>query len=43
MFSGGPASGGHNVVVGLHRILGDKNTLLVLKLDPKVFKGIFLR
>ncbi len=40
MFSGGPASGGHNVVVGLHRILGDKNTLFGIKAGPKgLLKG----
>ena len=28
LFSGGPAPGGHNVVCGIKRILGDGNTLL---------------
>lgn len=35
LFSGGPAAGGHNVVVGLKRILGTKNTLLGVKAGPK--------
>lgn len=35
LFSGGPAAGGHNVVVGLKHILGDSNTLLGVKAGPK--------
>ncbi len=35
LFSGGPAAGGHNVVVGLKRILGANNTLLGVKAGPK--------
>ncbi|MDD5457263.1 MAG: diphosphate--fructose-6-phosphate 1-phosphotransferase [Candidatus Margulisbacteria bacterium] len=35
LFSGGPASGGHNVIVGLKRILGRENTLLGVKAGPK--------
>lgn len=35
LFSGGPASGGHNVVYGLRQVLGDKNTLLGVKAGPK--------
>jgi len=35
LFSGGPAAGGHNVVVGLKRILGKDNTLLGVKAGPK--------
>ncbi|OGI10053.1 MAG: diphosphate--fructose-6-phosphate 1-phosphotransferase [Candidatus Margulisbacteria bacterium GWF2_35_9] len=35
LFSGGPAAGGHNVVVGLKRILGNNNTLLGVKAGPK--------
>ena len=35
LFSGGPAAGGHNVVVGLKRILGKENTLLGVKAGPK--------
>ena len=40
LFSGGPASGGHNVVCGLKRILGQGNTLLGVKPGPKgLLKG----
>jgi len=35
LFSGGPASGGHNVICGLKRILGVDNTLLGVKAGPK--------
>lgn len=35
LFSGGPASGGHNVVVGIKKALGTKNTLLATKAGPK--------
>ena len=35
LFSGGPASGGHNVVVGLKRVLGSGNTLLGVAAGPK--------
>ncbi len=35
LFSGGPASGGHNVVVGVKKALGAKNTLLATKAGPK--------
>lgn len=35
LFSGGPASGGHNVVAGLKRVLGDKNTLMGVIAGPK--------
>ncbi len=35
LFSGGPASGGHNVVCGLARVLGKGNTLLGVKPGPK--------
>ncbi len=34
LFSGGPAAGGHNVVVGLKRVLGKDNTLLGVKAGP---------
>ena len=40
LFSGGPASGGHNVVCGLKRVLGNGNTLLGVKPGPKgLLKG----
>lgn len=40
LFSGGPASGGHNVVAGLKRILGAGNTLLGVQPGPKgLLKG----
>ena len=40
LFSGGPASGGHNVVCGLKRILGSGNTLLGVRPGPKgLLKG----
>ncbi len=35
LFSGGPAAGGHNVIVGLKKILGKGNTLLGVKAGPK--------
>jgi pyrophosphate--fructose-6-phosphate 1-phosphotransferase len=35
LFSGGPAAGGHNVVAGLKKIIGKKNTLLGVKAGPK--------
>ena len=35
LFSGGPASGGHNVVAGLKRVLGKENTLLGVRAGPK--------
>ena len=35
LFSGGPAPGGHNVVCGIKRILGDGNTLLGVRRGPK--------
>ncbi len=35
LFSGGPAAGGHNVVVGLKKILGTQNTLYGIKAGPK--------
>ncbi|MGL5955239.1 MAG: diphosphate--fructose-6-phosphate 1-phosphotransferase [Brevinema sp.] len=35
LFSGGPASGGHNVVVGIKKALGANNTLLAVKQGPK--------
>jgi pyrophosphate--fructose-6-phosphate 1-phosphotransferase len=35
LFSGGPASGGHNVVVGLRQALGADNVLLGVKAGPK--------
>ncbi len=35
LFSGGPASGGHNVVVGIKKALGSGNTLLGTKAGPK--------
>ena len=34
LFSGGPAAGGHNVVVGLKQVLGSDNTLLGVKAGP---------
>ena len=34
LFSGGPAAGGHNVIVGLRRILGADNTLLGVRDGP---------
>ena len=40
LFSGGPASGGHNVVCGIKRVLGSGNTLLGVKPGPKgLLKG----
>jgi pyrophosphate--fructose-6-phosphate 1-phosphotransferase len=40
LFSGGPAAGGHNVVVGLKHILGLNNTLLGVVAGPKgLIKG----
>lgn len=35
LFSGGPAAGGHNVIVGVKKALGSKNTLLGVKNGPK--------
>jgi diphosphate-dependent phosphofructokinase len=35
LFSGGPAAGGHNVVAGIKKILGDNNVLLGVKAGPK--------
>jgi pyrophosphate--fructose-6-phosphate 1-phosphotransferase len=35
LFSGGPAAGGHNVIVGLKKALGSGNTLLGVKSGPK--------
>ncbi len=35
LFSGGPAAGGHNVLVGLKKVLGSQNTLLGIKNGPK--------
>jgi len=35
LFSGGPAAGGHNVVVGLKHMLGSENTLLGVRAGPK--------
>ena len=35
LFSGGPAAGGHNVVAGIKKVLGQDNTLLGIKAGPK--------
>ncbi len=35
LFSGGPAAGGHNVLVGLKAVLGSRNTLLGIRKGPK--------
>ena len=35
LFSGGPAAGGHNVVAGIRRVLGESNTLFGVKAGPK--------
>ncbi|MCK5241738.1 diphosphate--fructose-6-phosphate 1-phosphotransferase [bacterium] len=35
LFSGGPAAGGHNVIVGLKKALGTDNTLLGVRQGPK--------
>ncbi|MGL4367294.1 MAG: diphosphate--fructose-6-phosphate 1-phosphotransferase [Brevinemataceae bacterium] len=35
LFSGGPASGGHNIVAGIKKALGSTNTLLAVKAGPK--------
>jgi len=35
LFSGGPASGGHNVLVGIKAILGEENTLYGVRSGPK--------
>ncbi len=35
MFSGGPAAGGHNVIAGLKKVLGEGNTLFGVKGGPK--------
>jgi len=44
LFSGGPASGGHNVVVGLKKALGNKNTLLGTVAGPKgLLEGNFFK
>ncbi|MBT5855652.1 diphosphate--fructose-6-phosphate 1-phosphotransferase [bacterium] len=43
LFSGGPASGGHNVVAGLLQMLGEHNTLLGVLNGPKgLLKGTFI-
>ncbi len=40
LFSGGPASGGHNVVCGIKRILGKGNTLFGVRPGPRgLLKG----
>ncbi len=39
LFSGGPAAGGHNVIVGLKAVLGHKNTLLGIRRGPKGLLG----
>jgi pyrophosphate--fructose-6-phosphate 1-phosphotransferase len=40
LFSGGPAPGGHNVVCGIKRILGEGNTLFGVRSGPKgLLKG----
>jgi pyrophosphate--fructose-6-phosphate 1-phosphotransferase len=40
LFSGGPASGGHNVVCGIKRVLGKGNTLFGVKPGPRgLLKG----
>lgn len=35
LFSGGPAAGGHNVVAGIKKVLGQDNTLVGIKAGPK--------
>jgi len=35
LFSGGPASGGHNIIAGIKKALGDQNSLLGVKSGPK--------
>ncbi|OHD60694.1 MAG: diphosphate--fructose-6-phosphate 1-phosphotransferase [Spirochaetes bacterium GWF1_49_6] len=35
LFSGGPAAGGHNVIVGIKKAIGSKNTLLGTVAGPK--------
>ncbi len=35
LFSGGPAAGGHNVLAGLSKALGKKNTLFGIRKGPK--------
>ncbi|MCX7821145.1 MAG: diphosphate--fructose-6-phosphate 1-phosphotransferase [Brevinematales bacterium] len=35
LFSGGPAAGGHNVIIGLKKVLGDGNILFGVKNGPK--------
>lgn len=35
LFSGGPAPGGHNVLVGIKKVLGEHNTLLGVRGGPK--------
>ena len=37
LFSGGPAAGGHNVLVGIKLALGENNTLYGIKNGPKGF------
>ncbi len=40
LFSGGPASGGHNVLAGLYEALGNGNTLFGIRRGPKgLIKG----
>ncbi len=40
LFSGGPAAGGHNVLVGLKAVLGKDNTLLGVRRGPRgLLKG----
>ena len=35
LFSGGPAAGGHNIIAGVKRVLGEENELLGVKAGPK--------
>ncbi len=35
LFSGGPASGGHNVIAGIHKVFGKENTLYGILNGPK--------
>jgi pyrophosphate--fructose-6-phosphate 1-phosphotransferase len=35
LFSGGPASGGHNIIAGIKKALGNQNSLLGVKSGPK--------
>lgn len=40
LFSGGPAAGGHNVLLGICNMLGERNTLLGVRSGPKgLLKG----